>query len=44
MIGKKRKGNRGETSASNKRQKLDVSQNLLDATWIHPESYDLAER
>jgi hypothetical protein len=42
---KKRKCNGGTTSGPRcKKQKMDLSANLLDATWIHPESYDLAER
>jgi len=27
-----------------KKRKLDVVPNPLDATWIHPESYELADR
>jgi hypothetical protein len=42
---KKRKLKGDKTSGSrSKKQKLDSSPNLLDATWIHPESYSLAER
>lgn len=35
---------RKASSSKAKKQKIDVSPDLLDATWIHPESYGVAER
>jgi len=40
----KRKGSTAGGHKQTKKRKLDTVPNPLDATWIHPESYELADK
>ena len=42
--GRKRKATTSKKSTSKKKKKDDYRPNMLDMTWIHPESYELTQR